>query len=188
MIKSYKDLTLSQFDKISDTLNSDAIDSEKDLEILSILSGYSVKDIRSFDMDVVTSMIDDAKFLQVPMKEIPVGNTIKYNGTVYKVCKYLTYGQYIDFESAKSMTEILSIVLVPKGLKYGDDYEVDFSNMNCEEAISIVNFFIHGLKNSILHSLRYSQIILMFKPKLSRLISSLRSLVKSIPTSLFYQQ
>ena len=81
----------------------------------------------------------------------------------------LTAGQYIDFQTYTKaghedhIVEILSVVLVPKGHRYGDGYE--FADVQAairqhlcvSDALAVLAFFFVALKDLIGSSLTYSR-------------------------------
>lgn len=179
MITSYSQLTISQFDAISDILNSEMDNQHKDARILSILSGKSEDEIWSMDTTDVLSLMSQAKFLA----SVPETKDIlefQYQGYSFKIPTSLTYAQYVDFESADNSNLILHAICVPEGHVYNKDYVLDFSDLPCVTALSILKSFTNGLMVSSVASVKSSLRKLLLRNPLKLFSKSYRTAVRSL--------
>lgn len=102
------------------------------IELISIISGVSVKNLRTISIDIINQSYNLIKPLinrqvQEPKEEIEI------NGTVYvfskKMGKEWSSGRFIDSQSAgeeikENPSKIAAICYLPKGTEY-DDSDVD---------------------------------------------------------------
>ena len=77
-------------------------------------------------------------------------------------------GQYIDFQTYapdldKCLVEFLSVILVPKGHRYNEGYDIlevqkaIREEMSVSDGVSLAGFFLTWCKKSIKDSLNYSK-------------------------------
>lgn len=157
MKSSYREITISEYEDISSILNSGKTDIEKDVCILELLSGKDGEVIKGYKPSKVSKMLDKAKFLLEKVGDLEV-KEFEYGGYKFDVdgIVNMSYGQYIDFENARSISDILHCILIPRGRSYNDGYKVDFGGLRCDIGIGVLNFFIDGLRVSIEPSLKSS--------------------------------
>ena len=156
--KSWKNITIAIFDKIKDVKIEEDYTQEtmlqKNIELLTILCDCSEEDIINLPLNEFNELIKKTEFL----KELPKVNMNDYyeiNGNVYEVHRNLREmltSQYIDFqtlskEKDKNLANILACFLIPKGKRYGEDYDVItvaeeiYNHFNIVDARSIMFFF-----------------------------------------------
>lgn len=176
MITSYKDLTIDKYLQIKQLLQVDEEDINKQVTLLSIFSDLDEEEILNLKLDEYKQLNQQTDFLL----EQPKPNKI---ATTYKLGKYelepmvnmkdVTTSQYIDFQTFikdqdKYLVELLSIILIPKGKKYAQDYdiydvqEVIKNNLNIEDALGLTAFFL-TLLNSLIQTMQISCIRKMKK-------------------------
>lgn len=177
---SWKDLTIRDYDGIRFALNSNKTDSEKDIDILSILSGKGVDVIRDMNPSDVSEMMDVAKFILTPADVEPV-DEFQYGG--YKFCtkgiEDITYGQLTDIEHCgDSYSRLLGCILVPVGHKYQDGYQIDFGGIPFKIAKGVIDPFLDGLMGStqriIKSTLRKLRVRKLMRPSLTQVINLLK--------------
>lgn len=176
MIKSYKELTIDKYIQIRQLIDSNEEDINKQVILLSILTDLDEEEILNLKLDEYKQLNQQTDFLL----EQPKPNKI---ATTYKLGKYelepmvnmkdVTTSQYIDFQTFikdqdKYLVELLSIILIPKGKKYAQDYdiydvqEVIKNNLNIEDALGLTAFFL-TLLNSLIQTMQISCIRKMKK-------------------------
>ena len=155
---SWKDVTIEIYDKIR-ALETEIVNQEQALDVnvklLSILCDVDEETIINLPITEFTILIGKTEFL----KEMPKYEIEQYyevgKGKVFEVqmnLRNLTTAQYIDFQTFikdkdKNLKNILACFLLPKGKKYGEDYDVVdvaeylYKNMSIAKARSIMFFF-----------------------------------------------
>ena len=131
MVTSYKEMTLQMYEHLSKIAESDTDDIAKQIQMVSVLTGKSVKEVEDLPISEYHSLAKKTVFLmREPAVEQIKSNTVKINERVYVITNdvtKITTAQYIDFQEymkqGKNLANVLSTLLVPKGEKYG---EADF--------------------------------------------------------------
>lgn len=173
MIDNYNDLMLGQYLDIQAISNDASLeDIDRQAQILSILSGIDAQEILHLPIGEYKDMVAKAAFLSAP--EIPrrlVAKSYKVGAfTLYPVKDYrkLETGQYIDFQTyapdmEHHLVEFLSVILVPKGCRYNEGYDILEvqealrEEMSVLDGITIAGFFLTWCAQSILSSLNFSK-------------------------------
>lgn len=127
MIHNYKELKCGQYLRICDILKTEP-DEEKDLAILSVLSGKTTDELLDMPLDDYLAIKQDASFLfEAPELGEP-DNTYEVGQfvcTVVKDFRRLTAGQFLDFQDVRGdLVSLLSIILVPANHTYGNGYDI----------------------------------------------------------------
>lgn len=179
MIQSFNELPIGKYEQILKAI-SDAGEIETEeaaldvqVQIVSILSGMTVDDVLHLPIDTYKDMARGVDFLtRVEAKILPLKDVYKYGKyELVPVTDYrkLETGQYIDFNSyasgveGENMVGLLSVILVPKGKRYNEDYDIiDLQKtlreeMTISEAVSICGFFVNLCRKSIRDSLTFSK-------------------------------
>lgn len=160
MIESYKDMTLKVMKGLLETEEMELNPLERQLEILSILSGMDVEDIASLPLDRYREMVRKSQFLNTELKPERIkDNSITINNNRYVITlnpKKMKAAQFIDWQNwqreTKGSTEglpcLLSCIIVPEGKQYNEGYELeDVQNdirehMNVQDMVSLSFFFL----------------------------------------------
>lgn len=160
MIESYKDMTLEVMKGLLETEEMELNPLERQLEILSILSGMDVEDIASLPLDRYREMVRKSQFLNTELKPERIkDNSITINNNRYVITlnpKKMKAAQFIDWQNwqreTKGSTEglpfLLSCIIVPEGKQYNEGYELeDVQNdirehMNVQDMVSLSFFFL----------------------------------------------
>ena len=173
IIDSFDKLTLGTFREIQEVQKKEGVeDIDKHISVLSLLTGASEEDILHLPLPEFTELSAKAKFLsaegfrqrQVAKKYI-VGDWELIPVTDYRK---LETAQYIDFQSLGGdmdahMVELISIILVPKGCRYNEGYDIlelqkaIRENMSVTDGVTICAFFLISLEQSIKDMLHYSR-------------------------------
>lgn len=161
-INSWSECSVSDYFRLkSITENEDMEPADKEIAVLSVLSGLSEDELWSL-------CITDFKELQSktlwtsspvirPLDKIRFRN-IEMNGEKYTVetdITKFTVAQYIDFQTfwhskheERHISSILACFIIPKGMKYAEGYDINKLKddiMNCldiQTAYEIMSFFL----------------------------------------------
>lgn len=154
MVTSYKEMTLQMYEHLSKIAESDTDDIEKQIQMVSVLTGKSVKEVEDLPISVYHSLAKKTVFLmREPAVEQIKSNTVKINERVYVITNdvtKITTAQYIDFQEymkqGKDLTNVLSTLLVPKGEKYGEadflEVKKDIERLPICTALGLYAFFL----------------------------------------------
>ena len=154
MVTSYKEMTLQMYEHLSKIAESDTDDIEKQIQMVSVLTGKSVKEVEDLPISEYHSLAKKTVFLmREPAVEQIKSNTVKINERVYVITNdvtKITTAQYIDFQEymkqGKDLTNVLSTLLVPKGEKYGDadflEVKKDIERLPICTALGLNAFFL----------------------------------------------
>ena len=154
MVTSYKEMTLQMYEHLSKIAESDTDDIEKQIQMVSVLTGKSVKEVEDLPISVYHSLAKKTVFLmREPAIEQIKSNTVKINERVYVITNdvtKITTAQYIDFQEymkqGKNLANVLSTLLVPKGEKYGEadflEVKKDIERLPICTALGLYAFFL----------------------------------------------
>ena len=163
MIDNYRDLPIGMYLEICEIdRRTDMEDINKQISIISILSGMAEDDILNLPIDEYREMAAKTVFLshQYDGEVLMAKNYILGSFNLIPVEDYrkITTAQYIDFQTfvkdvQHNLVEILSTMLIPKGKKYNQDYDIIKVQdairqyMPVADALSLIAFFSHGTIN-----------------------------------------
>lgn len=206
MIRSYDDMSVGIFIEVKDILKDKTTSElEKKVRLLAILNNKSEEEIMGIPIPKLTSMVSSMEFLSQQPKTKTPPNEITLNGNVYEI-KYdvqnITTAQYIDFQTfikdyEKYMVELASIVIIPKGKKYNEGYDIVAVQRDIRDYMSIVDlssicfFFVQlykGLMGSLAsYSIRQMKKMMrreknkVMKIKIGRTIVQMKQMMEEIP-------
>lgn len=132
MITNYDALTLGKFAELEDARDKYDDDNRRNIAILSVLSGKSEDELLDLPFVVFREMMDQAAFLRRAPRRVDVSKSYALGGwelvPVLDIRK-MTTAQYIDYQTMatdadKRRAELLSCLIVPKGCRYCDGYDV----------------------------------------------------------------
>ena len=173
IIDSYNKLTLAKYQDIQAVQKDDSLeDIDKHTRILSILTGVPEDELMHLPITEYTELSAKAQFLSAEafnpgrmakkyiigeMELIPVTDFRKL-----ETCQYLDFQTYAG-DLDKYMAELISVLLVPKGHRYNEGYDIIElqesirQEMSVTEGATIVGFFLTWCEKSIEDSLNYSR-------------------------------
>lgn len=174
IIDNYADLMIGDYIKIIDITRNEALDEiDKQVAIICILTGKTEEEVLALPIPTYHKLALKLAFLSG--KAFDQGgrfadsyNTGDFVLVPVKDMRKVTTSQYIDFQSLhqagfeEHFVEILSCILVPKGKKYCQDYEIlDVqnairNNMSVLEGASVYAFFLISCKQSLKDILTFS--------------------------------
>lgn len=195
--KQWKDISISAFYSIQNILeDTELSDLDRNIALLEIFSGIDKDELVNYPLSDCEAAIVDIKMLfdtELPKDAAKLTDSIsikdgKGNVQKYKVVKKpeeISVGQYIDFQNytntmKNNIAEVLSVFLIPKGKKYGEEYDVteliDTLNNNLDiiTARQLYNFFLSRLKKSTTRSLTYFRYALMMNMWKMKMNSKIR--------------
>ena len=173
IIDNYDKLTLGKYMEIQAISKDESLeDIDRQAQILSVLTGVSVDEILHLPILEYKELVSRAGFLNPEnISYHPVANKYLVGGfTLIPVTDYrkLETCQYIDFQTYapdldNHLVEFLSVILVPKGHRYNEGYDIlDVQKaireeMSVSDGISLAGFFLTWCRKSIKDSLSYSR-------------------------------
>lgn len=173
--KNWTQISINDYMELQEILErEDAVDAE--IGIVALLCGVSEDEILDLPLPEYQRLRAEAQFIaQFPEvknkapKSITIGD---YKYDVITNMRKLTTAQYIDFQTylkqgddVKNLPYLLSVFIVPKGCKYGDDeYNIDDLAKDIKEYLPVVTafemcgFFQKTFLNSIKNTLFYLEL------------------------------
>lgn len=156
--KNWKEITIEVYDKIRAlecevTTEEQALD--LNIKLLSILCDVEEDELMNLPLTEFTILVGKTEFL----KEMPKYTVEQYyeigKGRVFEVqmnLRAMTTAQFIDFQTFvkdkdKNLKNLLACFMLPKGKKYGEDYDIIevaeylYKNMSIATARSVMFFF-----------------------------------------------
>ena len=173
IIDSFSKLSLGTFDEIQAVQRDESLeDIDKHIRIISLLTGASEDDISHLPIGEFTELSARARFLSAEgfqsgrvAKRYLVGEFELVPVTDYRK---LETGQYIDFQNLAGdldahRVQLLSVILVPKGKRYNEGYDIlevqkaIREEMSVTDGVAVVAFFLKLCERSIVDMLHYSR-------------------------------
>lgn len=135
MITSYEQMPVGVYERIMAALeDSGASDNDKQLELLSALTGLSVDALLDEPLGDFAQQNEAAAFVRVypqphAVREAYTLRGVRYLPTLKR--ERMTAGQFIDWneiagqkDGGRRWSQLLSVVLVPEGKTYGSGYDI----------------------------------------------------------------
>lgn len=156
--KTWKDITIDVYEKIraikADELNTDEQALDLNIKLLSILCDVDEDTITDLPITEFSNLVSKTEFLK-DMPKYTIESTYKVGDRVFEVqtnLRAMTTAQFIDFqtlvkEQDKNLSNLLACFMLPKGKKYGEDYDIievaEYlkKNMSIATARSVMFFF-----------------------------------------------
>jgi len=185
IIDNYNRLTLGQYMEIQEISRNESLeDIDKQVQILSILTGVAEEEILHLPIQEYKELVVKSGFLNPGnINYHPVAKKYilgKFELIPCRDFRKIETCQYIDFQTYapdldKYLVEFLSVILVPKGHRYNDGYDIlevqkaIRGEMSVSDGVSLAGFFLTWCKKSIKDSLNYSkQMAMGIKDKTKR--------------------
>ena len=169
IIDNYNRLTLGQYQEIQEISRNESLeDIDKQVQIISILTGVAEEEILHLPIQEYKELVVKSGFLNPEnINYHPIAK--KYILGEFELIptrdfRKLETAQYIDFQTYapdldNHLVEFLSVILVPKGHRYNEGYDIlevqkaIREDMSVADGISIVGFFFIWCRRSIQDSL-----------------------------------
>jgi len=173
-------LDLMQIKSINDLQM--ATEDEKNLKVASIVFKIPYEKLLQMPLVKVREYMDQTEFLLHQPKPRKARNRYVINGRKYRLLKNemeMLTSQFIDFQAIykdgfeKRPGELLAVMMVPEGHEYNDGYDnelvvKDMYDMNVEEALGIVNFFMKRFVRLLAWTRMYLKIAMRIKRMTAR--------------------
>lgn len=173
IIDNYNKLTIGQYIEIQAVSADEAMDEiDKQVRILSILTGETEDELLHLTLPEYKELVAKSRFLDPEnINYHPVAKRYILGGFELIPCRdfrKIETCQYIDFQTYapdldKYLVEFLSVILVPKGKRYNEGYDIlDVQKaireeMSVSDGVSIAGFFLTWCRKSIEDSLNSSK-------------------------------
>lgn len=155
----WEDVTVKQFDELlAASQDKDLTIAEREIKIISILTGLSIQDVLNLDAPSFQSISNKLNFLNTKPSKVMPKDKITLNEKEYHVDLYpknFTAGQFLDYkyiageEIDKKTARLIACFLYPVGAHYNDgSYDVEDVVNTINEYMSVVevtgytNFFM----------------------------------------------
>lgn len=180
MVKSWNEVSVGTFSEIRAAYN-DINMSEEDraIGLVALLTG---EDPLTMELSDFRKILMSLSFVNEEVKPAEVKSEYILNGrkyTLQKAVNHISTAQYIDFnnylkdgEIDEKYADILSVFLIPEGMKYNDGYDIDevradINKYMCiTDALGIFSYFFH-------FSVRFVQISQQYTSRRLRRMKSL---------------
>ena len=151
--KNWKEISINTFKKLQEAIKDAPVTDDETLNalnnniaMLSVLCDVDEDAIVSLTTSEYVRLVNECNFL-VDMPKVKITDNYTINGKEYEVflsLRNMTVAQYIDFqtfykEQEKYAREILACFLIPKGMKYGEGYDIADVVKDIGEHLSIVD-------------------------------------------------
>ena len=173
IIDSYNKLTLGKYMEIQEISRNESLeDIDKQVQILSILTGMAEEEILHLPIQDYKELVAKSSFLDPQnINYHPVAKKYllgKFELIPCRDFRKIETCQYIDFQTYapdldKYLVEFLSVILVPKGHRYNEGYDIlevqkaIREEMSVSDGVSLAGFFLTWCRKSIKDSLNYSK-------------------------------
>lgn len=149
IIDNYRDLPIGMYLDICEIDRRTDIDElHKQVGIISLLSGMAEEDIYALPIGDYKALASKTRYLSHPYDgEVLTAKVYSLDGWVLQPVqdfRKITTAQYIDFQTfvkggESNIVEIISTMLVPKGKKYNQDYDVVELQKSLREHLSVAD-------------------------------------------------
>ena len=151
--KNWKEISINTFKKLQETIKNVPVTDDETLNalnnniaMLSVLCDVDEDTIVSLTTSEYVRLVNECNFL-VDMPKVKITDNYTINGKEYEVflsLRNMTVAQYVDFqtfykEREKYFSELLACFLIPKGMKYGEGYDIADVVKDIGEHFSIVD-------------------------------------------------
>lgn len=173
IIDNYRSLPIGMYLDICEIDKREDIDDfAKQVAIIAILTGMEEDEILNLPIADYRDLVAKTEYLRKEYDgEVLTAKSYGINGMVLvpvEDFRKITTAQYIDFQTfakdpEKNIVELLSTMLVPKGKKYNQDYDVIElqkalrKNLSVADALSLLAFFFVRYHSLIKDSLTFSK-------------------------------
>ena len=173
IIDNFNRLTLGQYQEIQEISGNETLeDIDKQVQILSVLTGVAEEEILHLPIQEYKELVVKSGFLNPEnINYHPIAKKYILGGFELIPCRdfrKLETCQYIDFQTYapdldNHLVEFLSVILVPKGHRYNEGYDIlevqkaIREEMSVSDGVSLAGFFLTWCRKSIMDSLNYSK-------------------------------
>ena len=158
IIDNYRDLPLGKYEELVRLCREEMNDVDRKVAIIAVLTGLTEDEVLRLPLTTFTDYSAKSRFIEnkCPDNLIPaVAKSYPYGGfnlVPANDIRKITAAQFIDFQTfsedkQNKVPELLSCLLVPKGLEYNEGYDIMEvhaalrEEMSVAEAVSLLAFF-----------------------------------------------
>jgi hypothetical protein len=172
IIDNYRNLPIGKYLEILSLSQDESVDAlEQQVKTISILTGLTEDDVLALPITKYKELAGKTKFLENGYDgKLQVAKSYGLGGMELIPVKdfaKITTAQYVDFQNLSKegdqyLVETLSTLLIPKGKKYMDGYEIEDvrqairENLSVADVLSLSAFFLTKFVKSIKDSQTYS--------------------------------
>ena len=172
IIDNYRNLPIGKYLEIFELSQDENVDAlEQQVKTISILTGLTEDDVLSLPIAQYKELAGKTKFLENGYDgKLQVAKSYGLGGMELIPVKdfaKITTAQYVDFqtfskEGDRCLVETLSTLMIPKGKKYNDGYEIADvqrairENLSVADVLSLSAFFLTKFVKSIKDFQTYS--------------------------------
>lgn len=199
MIDNYRDLPIGKYLEICEIKRNEGIDIlTEQVKVIAILTDMAEEEILDLPITEYKEMARKLGFLGKEYEgEVQVAKSYKIGGmelVPVKDMRKITTAQFIDFqmfakEWEKHLVELLSTLMIPKGKKYCDGYDIVEvhqairENLSVADVLSLSAFFFKQWLQSINSSLTYSISEIKKIPNKEKRVEMMRELRRMLTPS-----
>lgn len=200
--KNWTQISISDYMELQEIINrEDAVDVE--IGLVALLCGVGEEEILDLPLPEYQRLRSEAQFIaQFPEVKNKAPKSVTIGDKKYDIItnmRKLTTAQYIDFQTylklgddVNNLPNLLSIFIIPKGSKYGDEsYDLDKLKEDIKEYLPVVTafemcgFFQLTFLNSIKNILFYLELKMRKaknpkEKKVKKAIRELRSTINGV--------
>lgn len=172
IIDNYRNLPIGKYLEILSLSQDEGVDAlEQQVKTISILTGLTEDDVLALPITKYKELAGKTKFLENGYDgQLQVAKSYGLGGMELIPVKdfaKITAAQYVDFQNLSKegdqyLVETLSTLLIPKGKKYMDGYEIEDvrqairENLSVADVLSLSAFFLTKFVKSIKDFQTYS--------------------------------
>lgn len=161
IIDNFSELPIGKYLQIIRIGESNVSDVDKSTAILQVLTGWSAEDIESLSLPEYSALVSGCSWLLERPQKVELDKYYIVGDFKLKIteAKDLTTAQYIDFQqfaqdADRHILELLSVLLVPVGKRYGEGYDVGavrkwIEHLPTDVAFSLMAFFLNNAAQSL---------------------------------------
>ena len=171
MIDNYRNLPVGKWLEILELSKDENVDElEQQVKTIAILTGLTEDEVLDLPIMEYKSLASKTKFLEKEYEgKLQIAKSYGLNGMELipvKDFNKITTAQYVDYQTFSKegdmyLVQTLSTLLVPKGKKYNDGYDMDAvqeairENLSVADVLSLYAFFLTKWVKSIKDSQTY---------------------------------
>lgn len=171
IIDNYRNLPVGKWLEILELSKDENVDAlEQQVKTISILTGLTEDEVLDLPIVEYKSLAGKTKFLEKDYEgKLQIAKSYGLNGMELipvKDFNKITTAQYVDYQTFSNegdmyLVQTLSTLLVPKGKKYNDGYDMDAvqqairDNLSVADVLSLYAFFLTKWVKSIKDSQTY---------------------------------
>ena len=171
IIDNYRNLPVGKWLEILEFSRDESVDAlEQQVKTIAILTGLTEDEVLALPIMEYKSFAGKTKFLEKEYEgKLQIAKSYGLNGMELipvKDFNKITTAQYVDYQTFSKegdmyLVQTLSTLLVPKGKKYNDGYDMDAvqqairDNLSVADVVSLYAFFLTKWVKSIKDSQTY---------------------------------